>query len=257
MTTNILYSKSNYINKMVASTTSMIREYDMVDAGFSIIQEYSLLPPEKILELSKLPKKEKNIAIGKLNGCDKILSRKFHSSFELARKIFFELNEVEEDEVLSIKRDAIFLKNKIARHNKIGKFINFKLKNKFTSFMNLNGIECYFNSYSNILTVKNIGSNVFKFEKGIIPLISEYMTIKEKLGKTSNNSVYLKLLDFRADYVNLRLPKEYYREFDRDAMYRMNAYEFGSEEIGDFSLEHLDISHNYMNVLVPLIKVFI
>lgn len=255
--TNLLYKESTYLNKAILSTTSGIREYDMVDAGFSIIKEYKLLPPDKIEELSMLPKKDKNIAIGKINGKNKELSLKFHASFKLMIQKFFEINKIEEDHVLSVKRDAVFLKSKIARHTKLTKHIHFKLKHKFTSYINLNGIECYYDSDKDVLTVKNIGGNVFKFNNGILLIIKEYMLIKEKIGKRKNSSVYVKLMTLRDDYVNRRLGNEYYREFNRDAVYRLNTFTYSMEDIDGFDLNEVDIAYNYMNVIVPLINIFI
>ena len=254
---NLLYNKSNYLNKSILSTTSGIREYDMVDAGLSIIKEFKLLPPDKINELSMFPKKERNIAIGKLNGKDKELSRKFHESFKLMMQKFFEINEIEEDHVLSIKRDAVFLKGKIARKTKLSKHIHFKLKHKFTSYINLNGVECYYNSDNDNLTVKNIGTNAYKFEGGILSIIKEYALIKEKIGKTKNSSVYVKLMTLRKEYITRRLSKENYREFNMDAVYRLFTFTYTMDDIEGFDLMEVDITYNYMNVIVPLINIFI
>ena len=50
-------SKSTWLNPNIEYLfNDDIIEYDIHDAGFSLIQQYQLLPPEKIKELERIPK---------------------------------------------------------------------------------------------------------------------------------------------------------------------------------------------------------
>ena len=74
-----LPEKSNWFNpKIEYLFNSLIYEYDMRNAGFSIIREFGLLPSSEILRLEKLEKSIQTIEIGKLMGNNK----QFYSSLK-------------------------------------------------------------------------------------------------------------------------------------------------------------------------------
>ena len=78
-----------------------IIEYDMQDAGFSLIKQFKLLPDEKINELTKMGKgKERHIKIGKMQGEDKVFSKALSDKFADLRKIFISVNNLTDNEIL-------------------------------------------------------------------------------------------------------------------------------------------------------------
>lgn len=111
-----------------------IIEYDMRDAGFSLVKQYRLLPDETIRELTKLGKgEERHIAIGKLQGADKEFSKALSDKFTEIRKIFIAQNELNDDDIVSVKKDAIFTIGKCSKL-RFGSLI-FTPKNTYTSYL--------------------------------------------------------------------------------------------------------------------------
>ena len=83
-----------------------IIEYDMKNAGFSLIKKYKLLPENKIDELEKLGnrvnpidkkffKRKRDEEIGKLHRDNKAFSTALNYSFELARRIINQMFPIE------------------------------------------------------------------------------------------------------------------------------------------------------------------
>ena len=152
-----ILDKHNYL-KNIDLLRATIREYDMHEAGFSLIRENKLLPEEEILYLIGLTKLERTIEIGRLMKSNKNLAKNLMNSFIDIRHKFYEANNINEDNILSIKKDAVFTVNKVCKELKFGNYIEFKLKNRYSSFYHLNDIELYYDSRSNNLDVKGLGN---------------------------------------------------------------------------------------------------
>lgn len=188
-----------------------IIEYDMQDAGFSLIKQFKLLPDEKIAELTKLGKGlTRHITIGKLQGEDPIFSKSLSEKFEFLRKLFITSNNLSDNEILAVKKDAIFA---IGTCSKI-KFgtIQFIPKNTYSSYIrfpDINNLEIYYNKDQ--IDVKGISDSVINrhrlfmldFMRTIIPMI-ESKDIKARR--------YLN--DFIMDYKQHNLDDGYYLEFN-------------------------------------------
>ena len=86
-----------------------IVEYDMKDAGYSLVQEFDLLPKNIIDNLGKMKKKQRTIEIGKIQGNDEEFKNNLQQAFSDARKLFFDINDIDINEVLSIKRKIVCL----------------------------------------------------------------------------------------------------------------------------------------------------
>ena len=60
-----LWKNDNFLNRNIMFLFNKeITEYDMKEAGFSLIQEFKLLPESKIAYLKKFGKDERKIKIG-------------------------------------------------------------------------------------------------------------------------------------------------------------------------------------------------
>ena len=104
-----IYKRHFYINKDIdQKVNEEIIEYDMKSAGLSIIKSGKLLDERMISLLEILPKDQRSIKIGNLQKRDKELTRKLNEGFEYYRKVFLESNDVKDDDIISIKKDAIF-----------------------------------------------------------------------------------------------------------------------------------------------------
>ena len=117
-----ILERTSWTDRSVDLLIHDIVEYDMRDGGLSIIEEDKLLPPNLIEKFSKMEKGiKRNAAIGKLRYKKEYadIPAKQNAAFTKYRLLFGEFNELEDEDVLSIKKDAIFSK-KYCYHLKIG-----------------------------------------------------------------------------------------------------------------------------------------
>ena len=104
-----LWERDSYKTPVKALFNHRIVEYDMKSANTSIAREFGLLPEKRIKELENLPKKDREIAVGLILRDTPGYSEKQKLGFISARKLFFTQNEILDEEVVAIKRDAIFV----------------------------------------------------------------------------------------------------------------------------------------------------
>lgn len=204
--------KSLYYNPNIEYLfNNEIIEYDIRDAGFSIIKEFKLLPDEKIRELERLPKGfERHVAIGKLQRDDKVLSKALSNKFAEARMAFITTNNLNDSDILSVKKDAIFVIGTVQR-TKFG-VIEFMMKNSYSSyirFSDVNNLEIYY--HDNEFDIKGMSDDsvnkhrlwMLEFLRKIIPMIE-------------NKDIRIKrfMIKFLNEYKTLSLDDEYYLEFN-------------------------------------------
>lgn len=187
-----------------------IIEYDIRDAGFSLIKQYKLLPQEKINWLSSMEKMHRHITIGKMQGADKEFSKALMNKFAEIRKIFVAANNLSDSNIVSVKKDAIFTIGNCS-HVKFGK-IEFAQKNKYTSyvrFVNNRDIEIYYNSGN--MEIKGIGDSAINRHR---LYILEFIKTMISYIESRNHSVKRYLKRFIDDYKSMKLEDEFYIEFN-------------------------------------------
>jgi hypothetical protein len=251
----MLYEKHNYLNRDINYLMNTpIFEYDIQDAGFSIIKNKGLLDEGLIAEIGKMKKMEKNIFIGKLQREDKTIAEEMINEFVQIRKRFFEKNSIPDEKVLSIKKDAVFLIN---FHPSVKEFDGYKFvaKNKYTSYFYLNRTEFYYDSKREVLDVKGLGREVVKVHKDhFLSDLRGLISMREKLDDYN----FLRVLrQYRERYLELELDVENYREMNRDSMFKLKNTIGGEqlliEAVDDDVKDMLDIGYNYIHYIIPMI----
>ena len=247
-----LWEKDTFINENIFYLFNKeIIEYDMKEAGFSLIKEYHLIDDNTLNELKKMGKEQRKIKIGKLQIKDDKLKSGLKESFKSARKRFFEENDIKDDEVISIKKDAIFV-TKFCKTTKFGKHIDFRPKHEYSSYIRLDKkLEFYYSPIE--LSVKGIGDDKVQLHYDyLIKFINLYF---KKMETSDNNDVILFLRHFIDKYKNRELDVGFYRNFNS----RSNFSVFNDDNIymeyWNDDKDSLDISYNYFNILLKLIKI--
>jgi len=229
----------------------------MKEAGLSLTKEYRLLSDSTISKIEKLSKKERTIRLGVIQKDDKEFSEKLKAAFMDARERFFDANDINEEDIISIKKDAIFT-TKYCEHQKFGSYINFRPKNKYTSYVYLGktssqnkALEFYYGNGK--LDVKGISENMLILhDKYMSDIIRTYFRYMEEKSKNETLS-YLSKICTKYKWKEMKLG--YYREYNTlsqikftdDAMYVYDEMDTPSDGI--------DITYNYFNILIRLIKV--
>lgn len=212
-----------------------IIEYDIQDAGFSLIKQYHLLPDEKIRELTLMGKgKERHIAVGILQRNDKEFTKNLMDKFAEIRRIFISMNDLKDDDIISIKKDAIFT-TKICNKTKFDNIV-FAEKNHYTSYIrfpNVNNIELYYSTKG--IDVKGMNDHaVNRHRLYMMEFIRKYINMVE--GKNPRVKRYI--MDFIMQYKALELDEAYYLEFNSVS-------------------KELNVLFNFQNIIIPLAQIIL
>lgn len=209
-----------------------IIEYDITDAGYSLIKQFHLLPDDEIDWLEKVPKGlPRHVAIGKLQRENKQLSTALSDKFAEVRKVFIEFNNVDSSRIISVKKDAIFTIGKCDRL-KFGQ-VEFVPKNVYSSYIRfpVHNMELYYSSED--IEIKGMNDNaVNKHRIYMIEFLKDYIRMME----SHDQRVRRMLIDFIDDFKNGELEDQYYLEFNSTSA-NPNAL------------------YNYQNILIPLVQI--
>jgi hypothetical protein len=250
-----LYEKHLYLNKNIDYLISNeIVEYDIQSAGFNLLKKYKLVDENKIKHLESLDKKTRQVQIGLYIKYDKELGKKLNIKFVEIRKWFFEQNNLQDDEVLSIKKDAIMTLRRCLNTELDN--IKFVEKNIYTSYYHINNKEFYYNK--DVVHVKGIDDELLKLhEEYMLDFLYNFF----KMNEISKKKKVIELIkDFSYYYKAKKLEIGYYRELSNQSLFRLNDVYYnknvmGVHDIGD--VNKLDIGYNYFNYIVPLISILI
>lgn len=251
MTIDNIWLYDNYINPNIPYLfNSDITEYDMEDAGFSLTREFHLLEEAQIESLGRLRKERRTIEIGKIQGKNESFKNELKTAFGSARGLFFIENEIDINDLISIKKDAIITTKK-CNTQQFGHYINFRPKNKYSSYVQLEkGLEFYYNP--NTLDVKGIGDSQLSYhEDYMINFIKKFF---HKMETESEEVVISFIRRFIDKYKRKELEVGYYREFSNNPVYRtLDGSTF--EDYWDDGVQDLNITYNYNKILLKLIQI--
>jgi hypothetical protein len=93
----------------------------------------------------------------------------------------------------------------------------------------------------------------------MISFLQEFIELAES-SNMNREKIYEWMRDFCTLYRDRALDVEYYREFTRDALFCVREKDGAStmlEGVPDYMIEDLDISYNYMNIIVPLLQILV
>lgn len=227
-------SKSTWLNPNIEYLfNDDIIEYDIHDAGFSLIQQYQLLPPEKIKELERIPKGiQRHIQVGVLQRDDKEFSKRLTDKFTEVRALFMMVNQLKDDSIISVKKDAIYTIGKVKRTT-FGK-VKFMEKNHYSSYIrfpDISNLELYYGE--NGIDVKGMGDAAVNRHR---LYMLEFLRKTIKSIEQQDSSVKRKFMRFFNQYKFDELDEEFYIEFNNVSRDQNKLF-------------------NYANLLIPLLKI--
>lgn len=227
--------KSNWVNPNIEFVfNSSIIEYDLKDAGMTIIQGYKLLPENIIQELLRMDKLDRHIAVGKMQGKDKRFSESLLNKFTELRSLFISSNSLTDNDIISVKKDAIYTIGNCK--NTIFGNVKFVPKNRYSSYLRFTdnmGIEIYYNDDG--LDIKKMGETAINTHRlYMMDFIRQTIYLIER--KDLSIRRYLK--QFIDRYKHQKLDTPYYIEFNNLSREFNPAY-------------------NYHRVIVPLVGISI
>lgn len=252
----MLYKHDLYTSIITHLFNSKIIEYDISKANISILLNENLISIDDYNYYINLPKDIRNIQIGKLQRDNEYIKEGLNNGFIKYRKLFFENNNIKDNDVLSIKKDAIYIIDKKCHNLDYGN-VKFKEKNIYNLYIRFNNkYEFYYfiDIINNIekLDIKGIKYDKIKLhENGMIDFLK---FIFSSLFIDNIETVINYICNFLDEYNNFKLPISYYRELNSDSLYlyKTNGIQYKSNNYIDGI--PLNISYN-RNILIDILKI--
>lgn len=254
----LLWDKFHYRANINCLTDTSIRSYDIRKANISILREANHISEEEYQWLYNADRMTRQVYIGKLLGRKPELSAALADGIKAAKKKFFEMNNLEDSEILEIDNDAIYvIGRRPIRFQQVSPYVFFKLEEEYTAYYRLKKIS-YFYSYNHITRTENLRAKGLG-ESGTAlhePFMLDFL---KELFKTAQMSGYGKAIQllaiFYKNYITRSLPIEYYRELNSQSMYTITID--GNSYSTDITMRNyiniVDISYNE-NILRELNK---
>lgn len=249
-----LYERDSYLDKSIPYLISKeITEYDIKSAGFNISRYFKLLSEDQLNLLESLDKKKRQVQIGLFQRENPVYKQELNDKFKEIRKKFFESNNLSEEDIHSIKKDAIFVYKKCL--NTSFDNIQFVEKNTYSSYYYINRLEFYVKD--DTIDVKGISDDKLSYHRDY--MLDFLHTIFKTMERSSFKLAIKYIREFIDHYKRRLLDFRYYRELNRDSLFKLNIPGIGTivvneEAINNESLDTINITYNYMSYIIPLIN---
>lgn len=249
MTFSTLYQKDSYTIPE-SYIINQIYEYDISKANINILYEKGIINDNTYNILYNSDKKQREITVGIMQKTVSI-ARALSEGFKEFRRLLFESNMIQDNEVVSIKKDAVFVTRPLT--NTVFGRVQFKLKNVYNLMMKVDRLEIYYGIDSvtreYILDIKGIRDD--KLEK----YNNYFFTIFINVFSLLINHKYIQALGLLNQYIDmytsLQMDITAYREFNTIYMYKMKNSIYYTECVLPQYIDCIDISYN-LNILLYL-----
>lgn len=216
-----LWNHKNYTTILPFIIATNIYEYDIKKANINILLHEGIIDEKEYNRLYNLPRMNRQVEIGYMIRNNPHIDKVLSDGIKEMKRRFFEANNIEDVSIVSIKNDAVFVMN---IEPLITKFDNveFAKKNTYSSFYKLNkNLEVYFRS-------DRVNGTMTFDVKGInderLVLHQDYMCawLAQIMYSIETGDIEYAIREiniFFDDFIQRRLPIEYYRSFDAISEY--------------------------------------
>lgn len=228
---------------------SYIREYDISKANINILYKYNVLTKEQYQFYLNSDRMTRQCGIGMMQRDNREVADVLKKGLSEARKEFYTSNTIKEEDVLSVKNDAVFLINKIPNHVVFDNII-FNLSATYTSFFKINGLELYYlydtvNDIE-ILDVKGIGNEALGLHENHF---LEFLKVVFMTLQVSGVDDAIEIVScFYNQYVNREVDVQYYRTFNSESCYIIDidsyCYKYRTDNADNKDIEYVNIDNN-------------
>lgn len=256
----MLYDRVNYTADISYLTNVFIYEYDISKCNINILYTKNVIDKATYDYLNEAPRMTRQVYVGKL--CrDENVSNILKAGIIEAKKVFFEANNIQDRDVLSIKNDAVFLIGKKVRYTEF-ELIKFVAKNIYTSFYKFSNMEFYY-YYSNAtkeeyLDVKGISDENLKLHEGFFLQLLKDLFYSIQINGPEISMRMLK--DSYIEYISLKMPIEYYRCFNTQSIYHFNfkcgTTGYSINNVTESYKSMIDITFN-LSILIEIQKILV
>jgi hypothetical protein len=223
----------------------VIKEFDIRKANINILYNKGVLDLTTYWKLLKAPRMERQVYIGNMIDNDKSMYKILAAGLIEFKDKFYQANQIEDSDIVSIHNDSIFLINKnplVTRFDNI-EFID---KGTYNSFYRILDLEVYY-SYNRVyntesISIKGINDNtLIKHKEYMIEFLCTLFSVVQIEGVTAGIEI---LTNFYNQYINRKLESGYYREFNPDSLFKLNNRMYSDIMPDERYVSIIDISYN-------------
>lgn len=224
-----------------------IFEYDITKANISILLAMGSITEEQYIQYANMSGLERKIKIGLLLKANPELIQVLEDGFKEARRLLVVNNNIQDEEIISIKKDALFVTRYIS-NTQFGP-VHFVQKNLYSMMCRIDRVEFYYGfddiTHESIIDIKGIRDDILLLHHdGWIPFLCQvfYSLTHEQYGYAVEI-----IIDTLRSYDTMELPIEFYREFNFRSAFKtkptLNS-EFYIDRASENDKPFLDISYN-------------
>lgn len=236
----------NYNSGYTLILNSFIREYDLSKANINALYSRGVISKDKYDQLYNSDKYIREKTVGLMIREDKNIHTEIQKGIIDAKYHLITENNIELEDIVSIKNDAVFVKNKSLDYTKFG-LMDFKLKNTYTIFAKIKRYEFYY-YYNPFNQEEKLDVKGINDEKMIIHkdhFLDFLLALFNTLQTDGIINAVNMLQSFSIAYIRRELDPNYYRKFNSesnfDLIYEGNLW--SSIYVSDINL--IDIRYNY------------
>lgn len=236
-----LLEKSSYLYPS-RYVSGRIVEYDIKSANITMLHKYKKIDDSYFSFLSHLPKRDREIEIGNLIRLDISYFNTIRDGIKEAKIKLFDSNNIKLNEVIRIANDAVYINRSYDLKYIIFDDVEFKKKSLNSVMMKLCNLIIFFYCDHDIfhIDIKGMDEETMKLhENYFLSDLSQIIFLMERVSVESAMEYFNILFD---NYINLKLPKEYYRCFDSKSLYKYNKINFYMMDIEN--INDIDINYN-------------
>lgn len=253
---NMLWEKTTYTIDTPYIIAHNIYEYDIKKANINVLLALGLISKEYYDKLNKMDRMQRQVEIGFLIKEDPDLYGKLSDGIKSYKKKLFDYNGIEDIDIISVKNDAVFIKDKMPDETKFDN-VEFVLKNSYTSFVMLGRhYEVYFASdmVNNTASIDVKGINDIHLQSHHKYMASVIVNVLLSLECGDVNDALSYISEIYNLYIERKLDIGYYRTFDSESIFPIvaNGSIYKLPYCDPSNIGALDISYNLTNVIRKL-----
>ena len=242
LTNSQLYRKDNWTVKE-SYVINSIYEYDISKANINILYELGIIDDLTYNTLYVADKHYREVKVGLMQK-NREISKALSEGFKFFRQRLFETNQIQDTEVVSIKKDAVFVTRPLM-HTDFGR-VHFVQKNKYGLMIKSGALEVYYGydsvTQDHLIDIKGIRDS--KLEAYDSYFVYILISVLYLVSTRSYKDALGTLNSFISKYLALQLPVSAYREFNKTYMYRIKNSAYYCDEVFQEHVHQLDISYN-------------
>lgn len=246
-TNSPILTQKEYLNSSRYNTGRII-EYDIKAANVNVLYHEGVFSKDKYDYLISLPKTSREIAVGNIIREDKTIYHTLMNGIFKFRRQLIESNDIQEDEIVRIATDAVYV-NRFSdlRYTKFDN-IEFVKKSESSNMMILLDLIIFSKYFDNNIDidVKGLGKSAIYHQQYMLSLIANVIYMFERV---SLEDAIGYLVSMYEQYVRRELPLGFYRELNPNSGYLVKPYNMCVYEVPDLSMVDINYNIRYLREL--------